>query len=192
MDGDQILYIFAKQLKRAGKLEKNTVVTTVMSNLGLYKALDAEGIGYEKTAVGDRFVYECMNENGLSLGGEQSGHIILCQYASTGDGILTSIMLMEAMLESKQRLSMLSAGMQIYPQVLRSVKVSDKAAVMENGRVQAAVKEAQAQLLRDGRVLLRSSGTESVVRVMAEAAQMQQAEQCVDTIIEAIREEGLA
>ncbi len=192
VDGDRILYIFAKYMKKAGKLHGNAVVTTVMSNFGLYKALDEEGIGYEKTAVGDRFVCECMNEKGLCLGGEQSGHIILSQYASTGDGILTSIKLMEAIIESKQPLSELAGGMQVYPQVLRNVRVSDKAAVMENARVRETVREMTAMLAGDGRVLLRPSGTESVVRVMAEASEQKNAEYCAERIIGAIRAEGLA
>lgn len=191
VDGDAILYIFAKQLKREGKLQKNTVVTTIMSNYGLYKALDDAGIAYEKTSVGDRFVYECMNANGFCLGGEQSGHIILSRYASTGDGILTSIMLMEAMLEGKQTLSSLAGGMQVYPQVLRSVRVRDKAAVMDHALVREAVQEASQMLAGSGRVLLRPSGTENVVRAMAEAEEFKKAEQCVERIIAVIRREGL-
>ncbi|MBR5287555.1 MAG: phosphoglucosamine mutase [Clostridia bacterium] len=192
VDGDKILYIFAKDLKREGKLLNNTVVTTVMSNFGLYKAFDQAEIGYEKTAVGDRYVYECMQEKGCVLGGEQSGHIILGQYASTGDGILTSILLAEAMLKSKQGLCTLCEGMKMYPQVLRSIPVRDKRAVMENSRVQETVHAAQKRLSENGRILLRPSGTECVVRVMAEAPQQHIAEQCADEVIAAIRAEGLA
>lgn len=191
VDGDKILYIFAEHLKKEGALENNTVVTTIMSNFGLYKALDEAGIGYEKTAVGDRFVYECMTEKGYCLGGEQSGHIILSKYATTGDGILTSILLMEVMLKRKQKLSELSRRMQAYPQVLISLEVRDKSAVMHNQRVQEAVCAAQDALRAEGRVLLRPSGTENVVRVMAEAGDMRTAQACVDQIIKEIRGEGL-
>ena len=191
VDGDQIMYIFARQLKKEGRLAGNTVVTTIMSNFGLYRALDEAGIAYEKTAVGDRFVCECMAEKGYCLGGEQSGHIILSKYATTGDGILTSIKLMEAMLNSKQTLSRLASGMQVYPQVLKTIRVSDKAAVRENAHVQAVVRAMGEQLGSGGRVLLRESGTEPVIRVMAEAGDRRGAESCVDEIIRAIRDEGL-
>ena len=192
VDGDKILYIFGRQLKKEGRLAKNTVVTTVMSNFGLYKAFDEEGIQYEKTAVGDRFVYENMQQNGYCVGGEQSGHIILSKYATTGDGILTSIELMEAMLDSKQTLSRLCAPMKVYPQVLKNVRVSDKQAVRENARVQQAVEAAAAMLGDNGRVLLRESGTEPVIRVMAEALEMRDAETAVNDMIDAIKAEGLA
>lgn len=192
VDGDRILYIFAKQMKKEGKLNKNTVVTTVMSNFGLYKALDEEGIAYEKTAVGDRFVYENMLRNDFRLGGEQSGHIILSKYATTGDGILTSIELMEAMLDSKQSLSRLCAGMRAYPQALANIRVGSKISVRENERIQNTICNLSEKLGDSGRVLVRESGTEPVIRVMAEAEDQRTADECVNTIIQAIREEGLA
>ena len=191
VDGDKIIYIFGKQLRREGKLSGNKVVTTVMSNFGLYKALDEAGIGYEKTAVGDRFVYENMVQNGYCVGGEQSGHIILSKYATTGDGILTSIELMEAMLDSKQTLSRLCAEVTTYPQVLKNVRVTDKAAVRENAHVHQVVREVGERLGNTGRVLLRESGTEPVIRVMAEAEDERTAESCVDEMIAAMRDEGL-
>ena len=192
VDGDKIIYIFGCQMKREGRLAGNKVVTTVMSNFGLYKALDEVGVGYEKTAVGDRFVYENMAQNGYCVGGEQSGHIILSKYATTGDGILTSIELMEAMLDSKQTLSRLAAPVAVYPQVLKNVRVSDKAAVRENAHVQQVVKAVGEKLGDTGRVLLRESGTEPVIRVMAEAQELRTAEACVNEMIEAIKAEGLA
>ena len=167
VDGDKIIYIFGCQMKREGKLAGNKVVTTVMSNFGLYKALDEAGIGYEKTAVGDRFVYENMSQNGYCVGGEQSGHIILSKYATTGDGILTSIELMEAMLDTKQTLSRLAAPVTV-------------------------VKAVGEKLGDTGRVLLRESGTEPVIRVMAEAQEQRVAEACVNEMIDAIKAEGLA
>ena len=163
-----------------------------MSNFGLYKALDEVGVGYEKTAVGDRFVYENMAQNGYCVGGEQSGHIILSKYATTGDGILTSIELMEAMLDTKQTLSRLAAPVTVYPQVLKNVRVSDKAAVRENAHVQQVVKAVGERLGDTGRVLLRESGTEPVIRVMAEAQEQRVAEACVNEMIDAIKAEGLA
>lgn len=192
VDGDKIIYIFGKQLKREGRLSGNKVVTTIMSNFGLYKALDEAGIGYEKTAVGDRFVYENMVKNGYCVGGEQSGHIILSKYATTGDGILTSIELMEAMADNKQPLSRLCAGVTTYPQVLKNVRVTDKAAVRENAKVQQTVSDMAARLGDTGRVLLRESGTEPVIRVMAEAETLNDAEYCVNAMIEAMKAEGLA
>ena len=191
VSGDAILYILAKRMKREGALHGGKVVTTVMSNYGLYKALDDMGIGYEKTAVGDRFVYECMAEKGYVLGGEQSGHIILSKYATTGDGILTSIALMETMMESRQTLSKLCAGLTACPQVLQNVRVLDKAAVMENAHVQSVLRRMEKRLDGRGRVLLRGSGTEPVVRVMAEAEEESEAQSCVDAIVRAIADEGL-
>ena len=161
-----------------------------MSNFGLYKALDEAEIGYEKTAVGDRFVYENMAQNGYCVGGEQSGHIILSKYATTGDGILTSIELMEAMLDNKQTLSRLAAPVTVYPQVLKNIRVSDKAAVRENAHVQGVVQQVGERLGNTGRVLLRESGTEPVIRVMAEAQELRDAEACVNEMIDAIRAEG--
>ena len=191
VDGDKIIYIFGRQLKKERRLEKNTVVTTIMSNYGLYKALDEAGIAYEKTAVGDRFVYENMAANGYCVGGEQSGHIILSKYATTVDGILTSIELMEAMLDSKQTLSRLCAPVTVYPQVLKNIRVSDKRAVRENAHVQQVVEAMAKRLEGSGRVLLRESGTEPVIRVMAEAEDERTAESCVDEMIAAMRDEGL-
>ncbi len=191
VDGDKIIYIFGKQLKREGKLVGNKVVTTIMSNFGLYKALDEAGIDYEKTAVGDRFVYENMVQHGYCVGGEQSGHIILSKYATTGDGILTSIELMEAMLDNKQSLSRLCADVTTYPQVLKNVRVTDKAAVRENAHVRQVVEQVGKRLGDTGRVLLRESGTEPVIRVMAEAEDVRTAEACVDEMISAMRDEGL-
>ena len=192
VDGDKIIYIFGRQLKKERRLEKNTVVTTIMSNYGLYKALDEAGIAYEKTAVGDRFVYENMAANGYCVGGEQSGHILLSKYATTGDGILTSIELMEAMLDSKQTLSRLCAPVTVYPQVLKNIRVSDKRAVRENAHVQQVVEAMAKRLEGSGRVLLRESGTEPVIRVMAEAMEQRDAEAAVNEMIEAMKAEGLA
>ena len=190
VDGDKIIYVFGRQLKKEGRLAGNTVVTTVMSNIGLYKALDEEGIAYEKTNVGDRFVYENMVKNGYCVGGEQSGHIILSKYATTGDGILTSIELMEAMLDNKQTLSRLCAPVTTYPQVLKNVRVADKKAVRENAAVQAAIHAVEAKI--DGRVLVRESGTEPLIRVMTEAKEQRDAEMYVNEIIDVIKAEGLA
>ena len=192
VDGDKIIYVFGKQLKKEGRLAKNTVVTTIMSNIGLYKALDEEGIGYEKTKVGDRYVYENMVKNGYCVGGEQSGHIILSKYATTGDGILTSIELMEAMLDNKQTLSRLCAPVVTYPQVLKNVRVADKKAVNDNAHVQAAIEHVAKQLGDAGRILVRESGTEPVIRVMVEAQELREAEMYVNSVIDAIKEEGLA
>lgn len=191
VSGDHILYVFAKMLKSQGAMS-GKVVTTVMSNLGLYKALDELNIGYEKTKVGDRYVYENMVQNGHIVGGEQSGHIILRKYATTGDGILTSIQLMEAIIESKTALSKLAAPMVMFPQVLRNVRVADKDAVMSNSAVKALVEKITAQLGSDGRVLLRPSGTEPLIRVMAEAETVELCESCVNRLIEVIKSEGLA
>jgi len=192
VDGDKIIYVFGKQLKKEGRLAKNTVVTTVMSNLGLYKALDKEGIAYEKTNVGDRFVYENMVQNGYCVGGEQSGHIILSKYATTGDGILTSIELMEAILDNKQTLSRLCAPVKTYPQVLRNIRVSDKQAVRENQRVKDAIASVEEELADSGRVLVRESGTEPLIRVMIEAQEERDAERLAYRIIDTIKVEGLA
>ena len=169
VDGDQIMYIYAGYMAERGKLLTNTVVTTVMSNFGLYKALDAKGIGYAKTAVGDKYVYEYMVEHGCRIGGEQSGHIIFSKYARTGDGILTSLKLMEVMMAKKLPLSRLKEGMTIYPQVLINIRVKDKGAAQADPAVQAAVKAVEERLGDTGRILVRESGTEPLVRVMVEA-----------------------
>ncbi|MCD7737152.1 MAG: phosphoglucosamine mutase [Lachnospiraceae bacterium] len=191
IDGDLILYICGKYFKENGQLANNTVVTTIMSNLGLYKAFDREGILYEKTAVGDKYVYANMCENGHCLGGEQSGHVIFSKYATTGDGILTSIMIMEVMMKKKVSLATLASEVEIYPQLLKNVRVSDKAAVRENPSVQAAVAAAERELGEDGRILVRESGTEPVIRVMAEAKTDELCEKHVDAIIEVMKAQGL-
>ena len=188
--GDHILYIYGKYLKERGKLLGNTVVTTVMSNFGLYKAFDELGIGYAKTKVGDKYVYEYMMENGCRLGGEQSGHIIFSKYASTGDGILTSLKIMEVMIAKKRSLNQLCEGFTFYPQVLKNVRVSDKAAAQADEEVQQAVAQVAAQLGDTGRILVRESGTEPVVRVMVEAESKEVCEQYVDQVVDTIRRRG--
>lgn len=190
VDGDMILYICGKYLKEQGKLTNNTVVTTVMSNLGLYKAFDAEGIQYEKTAVGDKYVYECMMEKGYILGGEQSGHIIFSKNARTGDGVLTSLKLMEAMIEQKTTMSELMRGLHIYPQLLVNVRVSSKTEVMQDEEVLAAAGRVEAALGDDGRILLRESGTEPLIRVMVEAKTDALCRQYVDEVVQTIRDRG--
>ena len=170
VDGDAILYICGKYLKNKGELADNTVVTTVMSNFGLYKAFDVAGISYEKTAVGDKYVYECMSENGYRLGGEQSGHIIFSKYAATGDGLITAIKMMEVMVLGKQTLSQLRRGFVSYPQKLTNVRVMDKVAAREDADVQAAVARITEELGDRGRILVRESGTEPLIRVMVEAS----------------------
>ena len=187
VDGDAILYIYSKYMQERGKLIPNTVVTTVMSNFGLYKAFDEAGIGYAKTAVGDKYVYEYMTQNGCRLGGEQSGHIIFSKYASTGDGILTSLKIMEAMMASKKKLSQLTEGLTIYPQVLENVRVKDKAKAQADPEVQAAV-EAVAQALGDsGRILVRESGTEPLIRVMVEVETEELCHQYVDQVVAVVK-----
>ncbi len=183
VDGDQIMYLCGLYMKERGELNNNTVVTTVMSNMGLYKALEANNIAYEQTAVGDKYVFENMQKYGHSLGGENSGHIIFSKHAMTGDGILTSLKIMEVMLEKKQPLSELLKDMKIYPQVLKNVRVRDKKEAREDAEVQAAVKAGEAKLAGDGRILLRESGTEPVIRVMAEAGTMELCNEVVDDIV---------
>ena len=192
INGDLILYICGKYLKDKGQLEKNTVVTTIMSNIGLYKAFDAEGISYEKTAVGDRFVYENMSANGFKLGGEESGHIIFGKYASTGDGILTSLMIMEVVLEMKTTLSKLAEPVTIFPQLLKNVRVKDKNETMNDADVLAAVKKAEEALGDNGRILVRGSGTEPLVRVMVEAETDEICAKYVNDVIEVINSKGYA
>ena len=183
VDGDQIMYLCGLYMKERGELNNNTVVTTVMSNMGLYKALEANDIAYEQTAVGDKYVFENMQKNNHSLGGENSGHIIFSKHAMTGDGILTSLKIMEVMLEKKQPLSELLKDMKIYPQVLKNVRVRDKKEAREDAEVQAAVKAGEEKLNGDGRILLRESGTEPVIRVMAEASTMELCNEVVDDIV---------
>ena len=190
VDGDLIMYICGKYMREQGALVGNKIVTTIMSNFGLYKALDREGIGYEKTAVGDKYVYENMSQNGYCLGGEQSGHIIFSKNATTGDGILTSLKVMEVMLEKKQPLDKLASEVEIYPQVLKNVRVKDKKAAQEDGDVQAEVSKVIAALGNDGRILLRQSGTEPVVRVMVEAPDHDTCERYVDQVIEVMKKKG--
>lgn len=188
--GDHILYIYGKYMKERGKLLMNTVVTTVMSNFGLYKAFDELGIDYAKTKVGDKYVYEYMMQNSCRLGGEQSGHIIFSKYASTGDGILTSLKIAEVMKARKKTLSQLCEGFTVYPQVLKNVRVTDKAVAQADPDVQAAVAEIAAKLGDSGRILVRESGTEPVVRVMVEAESQAVCEEYVDYVIAAIRRKG--
>lgn len=192
ISGDHILYIYGKYMKERGKLLTNTVVTTVMSNFGLYKAFDEIDIGYAKTAVGDKYVYEYMVQNGCRIGGEQSGHIIFSKYASTGDGILTSLKIMEVMMARKKKLSELAAPLTIYPQVLVNVKVRDKAAAQQDEDVMAAVKAAEEALGESGRILVRESGTEPLIRVMAEAQTEELCRKYVDSIVEVIKAKGHA
>ena len=188
--GDHILYVCGKYMNDCGIMNGKKIVTTVMSNIGLYKALDELGIGYEKTAVGDKYVAENMRANGHILGGEQSGHIIFGRLANSGDGILTAIKIMEAMCESKQPLSALAAPVIMYPQLLRNVVVDDKDGTLNCCEVKAAVAKIEAELGDDGRVLLRKSGTEPVLRVMVEAPTYEKCAQCVDGIIDAMRDCG--
>ncbi len=190
IDGDAILYLCGCYMQEKGELNNHTIVTTVMSNLGLYKALDKKGIAYEKTAVGDKYVNACMTEKGHSLGGEQSGHIIFSKYAVTGDGVLTSLMLMEVMLEKKQRLSELRKELKIYPQVLKNVRVADKPAAINDQDVIAATEAVEKALGSDGRILLRESGTEPVIRVMVEAGTEKLCEEYVDQVIEVLEKKG--
>ena len=191
VDGDLIMYVCGKYLKEEGRLNQNTIVTTVMSNLGLYKACDRAGIRYEKTAVGDKYVCENMMANGYSLGGEQSGHIIFSKHATTGDGILTSLMVMEVLMERKQPLSVLTSDVMIYPQLLKNVRVEDKAAARENEAVKAAIRNVEEALGDDGRILVRESGTEPVIRVMVEASTDELCEKHVNDVIEVMNREGL-
>lgn len=190
--GDHILYIYGRYMKEREELVSNTVVTTVMSNFGLYKAFDEIGIDYVKTAVGDKYVYEYMSKNGCRLGGEQSGHIIFSKYATTGDGLLTSLKIMEVMMAKKKPLSELAAPLTIYPQVLVNVRVRDKAAAQNDPDVQQAVEAAAAALGDSGRILVRESGTEPLIRVMAEALTEEECHKQVDSIVDVIKAKGHA
>ena len=192
ISGDHILYILGKYMKEKGQLDNNTVVTTVMSNFGLYKAFDACGIDYAKTKVGDKYVYEYMVQNGCRLGGEQSGHIIVSQYATTGDGILTSLKVMEVMMKSKKTLSSLCDGLSIYPQVLKNVRVHSKPEARNDPAVKAAVEDVAQKLGNTGRILVRESGTEPVIRVMVEAATKEECQQYVDQVVDVICRQGHA
>lgn len=190
--GDHILYVYGKYMKERGKLLNNTVVTTVMSNFGLYKAFDEQGIDYAKTAVGDKYVYEYMQKNGCRIGGEQSGHIIFTKYASTGDGILTSLKMMEVMLAKKKKMSELCEGLTIYPQLLKNVRVKSKPEAQNDPDVMAAVKKAEEELGDSGRILVRESGTEPLIRVMAEAETEELCRKYVDEIVGVIIKKGHA
>lgn len=188
IDGDMILYIFGKYMFDRNSLAGNTVVTTVMSNFGLYKAFDRLGIRYEKTKVGDKYVYECMHENGFLIGGEQSGHIILSKYATTGDGMLTAIKLMQVILDKKQHLSELAAPLTIYPQTLKNVRVIDKDSALNSESVRNAMASAETLLGNDGKLLVRPSGTEPVIRVMAEHSYKIICDEAVQMVVDALKE----
>ncbi|WP_316608412.1 phosphoglucosamine mutase [uncultured Ruminococcus sp.] len=188
--GDHILYIYGLYMKERGKLLNNKVVTTIMSNFGLYKALDKVGIEYEKTAVGDKYVYENMVQTGNRIGGEQSGHIIFSKYATTGDGILTSLKMMEVMLAKEKPMSELAAPCVFYPQVLKNVRVKSKPEAQNDPDVQAAVAKVAEELGEDGRILVRESGTEPVIRVMVEAGSDEICEKYVDQVIDVIKAKG--
>ena len=190
VSGDAILYVYGRYMKERGKLLTNTVVTTVMSNFGLYKAFDALDIEYAKTAVGDKYVYEYMMQNGCRIGGEQSGHIIFSKYASTGDGILTSLKMMEVIMARKKKLSELTADLAIYPQVLENVRVHDKAVAQADVDVQAAVERVAEALGDTGRILVRESGTEPLLRVMVEAESEELCRKYVDQVVEIVRKKG--
>ena len=192
VDGDKILYIYGSYLKERGKLEGDTVVTTVMSNLGLYKAFDELGIHYEKTDVGDKYVYERMNEKGFILGGENSGHIIFSRYENTGDGIVTALKLREVICAKKTTLGELAKGMKTYPQILKNVRVKDKTIVLNDADVLAAVKAAEDALGADGRVLVRPSGTEALLRIMVESRSKELCNKHIEDIERVVREKGYA
>ncbi|MCR4689475.1 MAG: phosphoglucosamine mutase [Saccharofermentans sp.] len=191
VNGDQIMYLCGKYMKEQGQLDGNTIVTTIMSNMGLYKACEAIGIRTEKTKVGDKYVAENMMANGFMIGGEQSGHIIFGKYATTGDGILTSLMILGTMLDKKLPLSMLAGEMKMYPQCLKNVVVKDKEEAQKNPAVLQAVDKVTKELGDDGRILLRASGTEPKIRVMVEAGTDEICEKCVDEVIAVIKAEGL-
>lgn len=190
--GDHILYVYGRYMKERGKLLNNTVVTTVMSNFGLYKALGELGIGYVKTAVGDKYVYEYMTKNGCRIGGEQSGHIIFSKYASTGDGILTSLKIMQVLMDRKKKLSELCEPLKIYPQVLVNVKVKDKLAARSDEDVQREVEAVAAELGESGRILVRESGTEPLVRVMVEAETKEVCQKYCDRVVDVLKKNGHA
>ena len=188
--GDHIIYMYGVYMKERGKLLNNKVVATIMSNFGLFKALDKVGIEYDKTDVGDKYVYENMVKTGNRIGGEESGHIIFSKYATTGDGILTSLKLMEVMLAKNKPMSELAAPMVMYPQVLKNVKVKSKPDAKNDPDVQKAVAAVTEALGDEGRIILRESGTEPVIRVMVEAGDDETCEKYVDQVIDVIREKG--
>ena len=191
VDGDKILYVCGKYLKEQGRLKGNTVVTTVMSNMGLYKSLEREGISYEQTAVGDKYVAENMMENGYSIGGEQSGHVIFSRYAQTGDGILTSLMIMEACVEKKATPCDLAQHLNADPQRLRNVRVAAKKTARAKPEVVKAVESAAEALGEDGRILVRESGTEPLIRVMVEAKTDELCQEHVENVIKVMEAQGL-
>lgn len=191
VDGDLILYVCGKYLKEKGALINDTVVTTIMSNMGLYKAFDRAGILYEKTAVGDKYVFQNMMEHGHCLGGEQSGHIIFSKYGTTGDGIMTSLRIMEAITEQKKDLATLAKEVTIYPQLLKNVRVKDKVLTRTDEAVIKAIESVEAKLGDEGRVLVRESGTEPVIRVMVEASTDELCKECVEQIVKVIEDRGL-
>lgn len=190
VDGDQILYICGSYMKEKGRLNGDTIVTTVMSNPGFYEACDRAGIRYEVTPVGDKYVYERMMKENRSLGGEQSGHIIFSKYSATGDGVLTSLLLMEVMLEKKESLSALAGEITIFPQVLKNIRVKDKETVLQSVSVQESIRKTEDELKGQGRILVRASGTEPVIRILAEAREKEVCEKCVKTIADRIKAEG--
>lgn len=189
--GDHILYIYGRYMKDRDKLVGNKVVTTVMSNFGLYKAFDECGIGYEKTKVGDKYIYENMKENGYNIGGEQPGHIIFSKYASTGDGILTSLKLMQAMIGKKKKMSEMYGGLVMYPQVLENVRVVDKKVAQDDADVKEKIQEVEEALGNSGRILVREPGTEPVVRVMVEAETTEICQEMVGKVVEVMKNKGL-
>ena len=190
VDGDAMLYVLGKRLKNKGMLNKDTIVATIMSNSGLINSLSKVGISCAQTTVGDRFVYECMQENDYSLGGEQSGHIILKKYATTGDGLLTAIMMCEEICDSKRALSELTEDIMLYPQYTKNIRVKDKGAVMADKEVLAELKEVEALINGKGRALLRQSGTEPVIRVMIESESEERCTEYADRIIDVIKKGG--
>ena len=190
IDGDMIMYLCSVYMKERGELTNNTLVTTIMSNLGLFKALDAKGIAYDKTAVGDKYVAESMQRNNYSIGGEQSGHIIFGKFATTGDGVLTSLKIMEVMLESKKKISDLLRNIEIYPQVLKNVYVDDKKAAMNDPVILETIQKIEKELENDGRILVRESGTEMLIRVMVEAKTDELCHKYVDQVVDLLNERG--
>ena len=188
VDGDKILYCCGKYLKDKGQLRNGKIVTTVMANLGLFKKLDEYDIGYEKTAVGDKYVYKCMTENGYVVGGEQSGHIIFSDHATTGDGLLTSLVLLSIMIETKKSLNQLTDDLFVYPQVLINVNVKDKNTVLSDERLKEISQQVQEQLSDNGRVLVRASGTESLIRVMIEADSKANCQKYAEMIVDVVKQ----
>ncbi|GGI18232.1 phosphoglucosamine mutase [Gottfriedia solisilvae] len=189
VDGDQIMYICAKHLNEKGRLKQNTVVSTVMSNLGFYKAVETNGMKSAVTGVGDRYVMEEMRKNGFNLGGEQSGHIIFLDYITTGDGMLSAIQLVNIMKETGKTLSQLAGEMKKYPQLLINVRVTDKNEALNNERIKATIEEVEAEMNGNGRILVRPSGTEPLIRVMAEAPSAEECKLFVERIVAVVQEE---